>query len=410
MNQEHILSLVESNIYVVDVKTYKFIYKNDSVEKITKSTEELLGVESGEELKCYTALYGYDSPCHFCKIDHFENKNDIIEFEAFNEIENKWYSLRENLIFSSNGKVAKYSVGQDITEFKKIQQDMTTGYAELMIVKEEVKVLNRDLKKKVREEVAKNRLKDAKLMEQAKMAQMGEMLGNIAHQWRQPLTSITISASSMQLEHDMGILEDHSFQESTDNIIERAEFLSKTIEDFRNFLKEDKRLKEVSLIELVESVQNIIHAAYKDNNIDLFFDVEGEIEDFNIFTIEGELSQVVLNVLNNAKDIILEKKPVDRFVKVSLKSIDKYIQIIIEDSGGGIPDNVMPKIFDPYFTTKHQSQGTGIGLYMSYEIATKHLRGKMHAQNSQNGAQFFIELLKDKREQKVEVENERRMR
>ncbi len=389
--EKNLLELTKSNIYVVDVENYNFVYYNDNVKKLIAKSKKLLNIPKDEEVKCYTAVYGYDKPCDFCKIGKFKTKEEIIEFEAFNNLENKWFNIRENLIHSSNGRIAKYSVGNDVTEFKTIQRDLTTHYAELLVAKEEIKTLNKDLSKKVKEEVEKNRQKDKQLMEQSKMAQMGEMIANIAHQWRQPLTAISISASGIQLEKEIGILEDEQLKNATDNIVERAEFLSQTIEDFRNFFKTDNKYEEINMEEALNSAVSIVDATFKFHNIEIIkdFDLENPT---SAYAIKGELSQVFINILSNAKDILIEKNIEEKQIKIKIKKLKDIIRIEMEDNAGGIPDDVLPKIFDPYFTTKHKSQGAGIGLHMSYDMIVKHMHGKLYAKNSKVGAVFFVEI------------------
>ena len=397
-NHGNIVDILPSKIYVVDVENYDFIYINENMKKLVAKTKRIL--ETNKKLKCYEAIYGYDSPCHFCKIDELKkNPKRIVEFEAFNEIENKFYKLRENLIRSSNGKMAKYSIGEDVTELKTVQKELTTTYAQLLVSNEEIKKFNDELQDRVKEEVEKNREAERTIFEQAKMAQLGEMIGNIAHQWRQPLSAISTSASGMQLQKELGMLDDEDFTKATTSIVDSAQYLSKTIDDFRNFISQEDKLEYTSIQNIIDSVINIIITTYKHLNIDIIRDID-YTNTMMSRVIIGEISQVIINILNNAKDVLTElPSDVDKWVKISLGTKDSYLQIAIEDNGGGIPKDVLPKIFNPYYTTKHQSQGTGIGLYMSYDIVTKHHKGNLYAKNTKNGAKFFIEIPFDRRDE-----------
>jgi PAS domain S-box-containing protein len=228
------------------------------------------------------------------------------------------------------------------------------------------------------------------ILEQAKMASMGEMIENIAHQWRQPLNVITMSVGNMELSRELNALTDETFELLASDIKKHAKFLSETIETFRNFIKEEKELKDILLQDRINIIVDIISSSMQDNFIKLEIDMEKE--PIHITMVVGELDQVIINILNNAKDILLEKKIEDSWIKLSLYTKDNKIIITIEDNGGGIPEDVISKIFEPYFTTKHKSQGTGLGLHMSYKIITESLKGQIWAENTNNGAKFFIVL------------------
>ena len=227
-------------------------------------------------------------------------------------------------------------------------------------------------------------------MEQSKTASLGEMIGNIAHQWRQPLTAISASAGSIELQNQLGILDDEHLSKSMNSIVSATEYLSTTIDTFRDFIKEKKEFKEVILQERIDNTLNIVSASLKSNHIEIINDIDPE--PIKIKLIVGELSQVLMNIMNNAKDVMLERKIRKPLIRLDMQREDNRVIITVEDNGGGIPDEVMPKIFDPYFTTKHQSQGTGLGLHMSYKIVSDSLKGKLYAKNTENGAKFFIEL------------------
>ena len=230
-----------------------------------------------------------------------------------------------------------------------------------------------------------------KLMQSEKLASMGEMIGNIAHQWRQPLSVISTSASGVKVKNEFNMLEDDDIQTYMNSIIENTQFLSKTIDTFRDFIKDDKTYKNVIIQDEISQALNIVSVSLKNKFIAIKDNIDYENK-INISMITGELQQVLINILNNAKDILLEKDTDNTWVKLELKKTNSKAIITVEDNGGGISDNILPKIFDPYFTTKHQSQGTGLGLHMSYQIITDSLKGKLYVENTNNGAKFFIEL------------------
>jgi PAS domain S-box-containing protein len=229
------------------------------------------------------------------------------------------------------------------------------------------------------------------LLEQSKHAALGDMIGNIAHQWRQPLSIITTTTSGMDIKKDIGELDDKYIDESIKTINKNIQYLSTTIDTFRNFIKGDKNLKYESLQDEISQGIDITSASLKNCFIKLIDNVDYENKIFTYIST-GELTQVIINIINNAKDILIEKSITEPWIKIDLLKEDGKVIISIEDNGGGVPEDILPKIFEPYFTTKHQSQGTGLGLHMSYRIVVESLNGKLWSKNTKNGAKFFIEL------------------
>lgn len=218
------------------------------------------------------------------------------------------------------------------------------------------------------------------LSQQSKMAAMGEMLGNIAHQWRQPLSVITTAATGMKLQKEFDKLDDETFERSIENITDSALYLSKTIDDFRNFFKTDKTEIYFDIQETFEKVFKLTKGQFKTNNI-LFIN---DIQEIKIFGLENEFIQALINILNNARDALIEmEKQIPRIIFINAyKEKDKAI-IKIKDNAGGIDEEIIDKVCEPYFTTKHQSKGTGIGLYMTEEIIVKHMYGTFDIQNTE---------------------------
>ncbi|QKJ24388.1 sensor histidine kinase [Poseidonibacter lekithochrous] len=251
-------------------------------------------------------------------------------------------------------------------------------YKRLRNNQKELNKLNSSLQQTVDDEVNKNYEKNKMLFQQSKMAAMGEMIGNIAHQWRQPLSVITTAATGMKLKKEIGILNDQEYDESMDMIVNSANYLSSTIEDFRNFFSPNKNKNIFNSEELIEKVFTLIQSEFNTKNIV----VVTNIYDFEVFTYENELLQVLINLLNNARDELINVEDYDsRFIFMDFYEKDENAIIKIKDSAGGIPSDIIDRIFEPYFTTKHQSQGTGIGLFMSEEIISKHMNGEISVDN-----------------------------
>lgn len=233
--------------------------------------------------------------------------------------------------------------------------------------------------------------KDKQLLEQMKLAQMGEMIGNIAHQWRQPLSTISTAASGLKMKHEFGMLEESDIPEFTDTIVTNTKYLSETIDTFRDFIKEEKETKEVVIQERIDETLKIVRASLENSYIKLINNIDYE-NPLKVKIVAEELAQVLINILNNAKDVIIQRKIEEGTITIDLIQTNKNFKITIEDNAKGIEEDVLPKIFDPYFTTKHQFHGTGLGLYMSKLIVEKHLFGRLEAENTNQGAKFIITI------------------
>jgi len=222
--------------------------------------------------------------------------------------------------------------------------------------------------------------KDKMILEQSKMAAMGEMIGNIAHQWRQPLSIISTGATGMKVQKEYGVLSDEEFITICDAINENAQYLSETIDDFRNFIKGD-RVKEIfSLEENINSFIHLVEGAIKTNDIKLTLKLE---KDIKINGYNNELIQCFINIFNNAKDALKEHTTHDRMIKVTTYSQNNHAVIEMLDNGGGIPENITDKVFEPYFTTKHKSKGTGLGLSMTYKFIVDGMDGTIAVHNKE---------------------------
>ncbi len=241
--------------------------------------------------------------------------------------------------------------------------------------------------------------KEDMLAQQSKLASMGEMIGNIAHQWRQPLTSISISASNIKLNYELDMFDEEEFFELTNSIIESTEFLSNTINDFQSFLKGDGIPSNFTVQEVVKKVLLLVSGNIKSVDIEV---IEEYKTDKKIFGIQNEFTQSLLNIINNARDALKEKDLDHKYIFITSSYDEKQNKIIvrIKDNALGIPKDVLPKIFEPYFTTKHQSQGTGLGLYMTHQMLVDNLHADVEVRNvsytyngeKYTGAEFIISI------------------
>ena len=231
--------------------------------------------------------------------------------------------------------------------------------------------------KQYKDELSKNQ---SILHQQAKMAAMGEMIGNIAHQWRQPLSTITTASSGMVLQKDLGMLSDEFFYDASNKINTSAQYLSQTIDDFRNFFSPNREKTKFLIGDTISVTLDLVSAQFKEKDIVVI----KNIETIELYNYDNELIQALINILNNARDELIKKfEKEERFIFIDVyKDIeDSNVILDITDNAGGIKEEIIEKVFEPYFTTKHKSQGTGIGLYMTEEIVTKHLDGKVSVEN-----------------------------
>ncbi len=248
------------------------------------------------------------------------------------------------------------------------------------------------------QDISMEKEQDMMIIQQSRLAAMGEMIGNIAHQWRQPLSSISTLASGAKLRYKNDMLSDEELLGIFDKIKEYTLYLSKTIDDFRGFFSRDESERCFYIESVIKKSVSLIEAAYESHTIELVYDLMEQ--DVEIRGRENELSQVILNILNNAKDILTTKEQSRKIVFIHTHKEANQCYIDIYDNGGGIDDTIKMKIFEPYFTTKHQSEGTGIGLFMSNKIITEHFHGTLSATNGEfvvddetyYGAKFIITL------------------
>ena len=246
---------------------------------------------------------------------------------------------------------------------------------------------NKELEKRIEEEVTKNREKDKLMFQQAKLASLGEMLGNISHQWRQPL--MEINSLFLPIEGKITLdmpLDKEEILETINKLNHITKYMSNTIDDFKNFFATDKEKIKFKLLEQINSTINIISGGLKVNNIKLDIIMNKNPE---LIGYKNDYSQVLINIINNSKDALVERKIENPYIKISIFQEDENIITTVEDNAGGIKVEPIDKIFEPFFTYE-KIGGSGIGLFMSKLIIEKNMNGKLSAENSSQGAFFKI--------------------
>ncbi len=273
------------------------------------------------------------------------------------------------------GNIVEFvAIRYDVTESVELEQELERRVAEQTA---KLRELNLYLEERIKEEVEKNRQKDRVMFQQSKLASLGEMLGNIAHQWRQPLMELAILL--------------YKIKDQNPDVYKRGvaivERMNQTIIDFQNFFRPDKVKERFSLIQTIKNALAIMEGSLEKEGIEVELRTTHDAE---VWGYKNEFAQVVINLLSNAKDALKGKE--FKKIVIEVKVVGEEILIEIIDNAGGIEENILDKIFEPYFTTKHASKGTGLGLYMSKMIVEESMGGRLWAENMGSGAKFTIAL------------------
>ena len=360
-------SMSKTGSWVYDLKAQKLRW--------SKETYLMFEVEIGDDENLYEKFINRVHP----------DDRDSLENVYSSSLENQTgYSLNHRLLMR-DGSI-KYVKENCITTF----EDDGTPIISHGTVKDITQAVS--IKNELKE-------KDAHMFQQSRLALMGEMLSMIAHQWRQPLASISANTISIQTAIE---LEAYNLEESKD----REEFLkflntkmnkttlymqdlSQTITNFSNFYKPDKKFQMIEINDVLLKAYNLVFDSLNSYNIKVDFDLESNYE---FMMHENEFTQVILNIINNAKDQFLQKDIQNPIINISTYMENNALYIEITDNAGGIDESIVERIFDPYYSTKFEKNGTGLGLYMSKVIIKDYHSGDIYAKNSENGAIFTIKI------------------
>jgi signal transduction histidine kinase len=259
----------------------------------------------------------------------------------------------------------------------------------IMKQKKELKSLNENLANEVKKEIEKNRQKEQYLLQQSRFAQMGQMISMIAHQWRQPLNNISTTTNNLTIKLFDETIDKNEFEKELGLISNYTQYLSHTIDDFKDFFKADKPKEKLIFDDIIHNTLSIIEPSLKQENIKLELNLNCVHE---ITTHKNELIQVVLNIIKNAQDVLNERTTTNPTISIKSDFVDNSYILKISDNAGGIDEDIMDKIFDPYFSTKKGKNGTGLGLYISKIIIQEHCNGKINVEVSDEKTIFVIEL------------------
>jgi PAS domain S-box-containing protein len=300
-------------------------------------------------------------------LDEDEN---IVEFIAIRYDVTKEVLLKEELLKKE-------------IEYEELNKTLEKRVAEKT---RELKELNQTLELRVQEEITKNEDKQRVMFWQSRHASLGQMLANIAHQWRQPLTELSLAMFSMKkaVQNDNSD-EVEKFYDESKNIIKN---MSATIDDFTNFFRPEKEKYYFNISDSIKESLGLLDNIIKDEMIS----VKTDFTDIEVLGITNELTQVIINLINNSKDAFVNNSILIREISISTKKEENFAVIKLQDNAGGIPKENLEKIFEPYFTTKHKSRGTGLGLFMSKMICEQGLNATIDVESKKNTTTFSIKI------------------
>ncbi|MCG3685857.1 HAMP domain-containing histidine kinase, partial [Aliarcobacter butzleri] len=283
------------------------------------------------------------------------------------------------------------NIGLDITQQRNYEISIREKALELKVAKLQLENLNSSLEKRIEDEIKKNTKQQHMIMQQNKLAQMGEMIENIAHQWRQPLAQINSSIILID-----AILEKHNFKDTlVENKLTEIEsltsYMSKTISDFKNFFNPNKKKTIFKVENAIQKASDVLKGLINSHHIQIEINIE---KDLKINSYLGELQQVILIIINNSIDAFIHMNIHFPKILINAYTDNESLVIHIEDNALGINSDLLDKIFEPYFTTKHKAQGTGLGLYIAKMVVENSLLGFLSIENKQNGACFTIKIPK----------------
>ncbi|MDA7817499.1 PAS domain-containing protein [Sulfurimonas sp.] len=394
------ISMIGTTLDITSIKEAELInIKNiEMSDLLEKFDTNVIASNSNLEGKIVYASKAFSDVCGYSKEELIGSSHNIVRHEDMSKelYEDLWATITTGNTWQGEIKNKRkdgssywvkstisptYDDLHNIIGYNAIRIDITKDKA--------FEELNRSLEERIENAISENQEKDHMLAQQNKLASMGEMIGNIAHQWRQPLNTLGLVVQRIELDFKKNKLTPDSMNKLSDKSMDLINQMSNTINDFRNFFMVDKDFELCSVSDIFKNVDLIFGSTLDENNIKLNISYK---KDVIVLCIRNELSQVILNIISNAMDQIISSNTNAKEINVKVFQKENNAIIEIEDKAGGIPDTVIEKVFEPYFTTKEEGKGTGIGLYMSKVIIDKHMNGTLSVKNTDSGALFSIVL------------------
>lgn len=322
--------------------------------------------------------------------------NKPMKFEEFGNVKGEMLYLEvyKAPFYDKEGNIiGTVGAGRDITRLKQVQIDLEQSLQTLSQQREQLESFNSELEKRVEEEIEKQQKQERLMIHQSRQAAMGEMLESIAHQWRQPLNIIGLATANIETLYGLNALDAQQFSEKMKIITSNIDYMSHTIDDFRKFLQPEREIAVFDPKASIADVLDILDAQMKCNKIECTTQSEDGVL---FYGVENEFKQVIMILLNNAIDAIKVQLDAQKIalgaITITSKKSERYGVIEVNDNGGGISRAIIDKIFTPYFTTKHESYGTGIGLYIAKNIIETRMGGSLMTKNIDKGSCFRIKI------------------
>jgi len=396
---ETILSLIVSNdiryIYLLGIKNNKFIFLADGSKKDKAGFKETFLPLKKEEFLVkkphyffHTEIEGlyltYINPIVYNK----ELKALIVIDVPLNFLEemSKSLDILKKYILFIMSFIVLISIVIIYFAYLDYKREMENEYLNNELLK-----LNKELSKKIEEKLKEIREKDVLLLHQSKLASLGEMLNMIAHQWRQPLNALSAAAIKIELLENLGQMTKEDCIKFSKMVQENTQRLSEIINDFMKLGKHESRKEKFLMKEFLNKILDIVKVQLENHNIKLII----QSDDCECYTYKKELTHVLLNLISNARDALDENDIKEKYIKIEAHNIDGNKCIISVENPGEIPENIQQRLFEPYFTTKEESKGTGLGLYMSKKIIEELLKGKIYFEVKNKKTKFIIELKRE---------------
>lgn len=367
-----------------DSAVYQYQHDADGTPRFTyfsAGVERLNGVRVEDVLRDAGVLHRQIDGDYFALLAEAEarSKSELSDFDMVVPMrrpdgEERWMQLHSRPRRLTDGRVVWDGVQSDVTARKKTE--------------EALRKLNEELDLRVAERTRELREKNDLMIQQSRLAAMGEMIHNIAHQWRQPLNTLGLNIQQLPLFYEMGQFNQAFLDKTVDHAMSLIQYMSKTIDDFRDFFKPGKEMEDFKISQVVASARQLSKASFDSHQIRIEIN---QIDDPVVHGFPNEYSQVILNILTNAKDALVANKTADPLVKIATFVEDGRSVVTISDNAGGIPESIIFKVFDPHFSTKGP-QGTGIGLFMGKNIIERNMNGRLTVRNCAEGAEFRIEV------------------
>ncbi len=365
------------------------LHSKDSIVYINSAGAKILGIKDKRKILNKKDLASFITPNQREQfLNSFKSLNIQIQFSEYKLIKEDGHEVYVELStipLTYKGQKFVQILAHDLTKRKIVELEREK-------ISKQLKELNRNLEARVKKEVIQNREREQIMFAQARYAQMGEMLNMIAHQWRQPLTAISVCAIDLALNIEFGDFDTQKVIDSSKYIEEQTQKMSNIINDFMNFFKPGREKENFLIDDVISDIYRLMSAQLKNRDIEFINLVDKNLK---IKGYKKELEQVLINLIANARDAYDGLDVINRDIIIETKEFENFYIISVADKAGGVPTIIQDRIFEPYFTTKEQGKGTGIGLYMSKNIIERNFKGSISLDCINGGSTFKIKIPKE---------------